>query len=193
MEMLKRLFRKKMKVISQQTPNPNALKFVAEKDMKADGKITVSDPQQALTVPLVTSLFNIEGVTQLHFFENSISVTKNNDVPWDIIESQIVDVIEVYGETHDPEFELVANQVKRELSPELAEIDAILEKTIRPWLQADGGDLQVVSKEKNIVTINYEGACGTCPSSISGTLMAIENVLKDECDPDIQVVSLNNI
>ena len=182
-----------MKVLSQQTPNPNALKFVTEKDMKINGKVTIGDPQQALTVPLVTSLFNLEGVAQLHFFENSITVTKIHDITWDILESQIVDVIEVYGETHDPHFELVTNKIKREIPPELVEIDAIIDKTIRPWLQADGGDLQVISKEKNIVTINYEGACGTCPSSISGTLMAIENVLKDEYDPNIQVVSLNEM
>ena len=39
------------------------------------------------------------------------------------------------------------------------------------------------------LSIRYEGACGSCPSSLTGTLMAIENMIKEEIDPDITVVA----
>jgi Fe-S cluster biogenesis protein NfuA len=38
--------------------------------------------------------------------------------------------------------------------------------------------------------IRYQGACGSCPSSLSGTLMAIENMIQDEIDPQITVIAV---
>ena len=54
----------------------------------------------------------------------------------------------------------------------------------------DGGGLQVLGLTNNTLTVRYQGACGTCPSSIAGTLMAIENMIKEEIDPEIEVVAV---
>ena len=40
------------------------------------------------------------------------------------------------------------------------------------------------------LTIRYQGACGSCPSSLTGTLMAIEGMLKQEIDPDLEVIAV---
>ena len=66
------------------------------------------------------------------------------------------------------------------LSPELQKIEDILDQTIRPGLQADGGDLQVISLKNNRLEIAYQGACGGCPSAFMGTLEAVENILQYE-------------
>ncbi|EKD51745.1 MAG: hypothetical protein ACD_62C00187G0002 [uncultured bacterium] len=71
---------------------------------------------------------------------------------------------------------------------ELKKIEAILDKKIRPMLQADGGNLEVLSLEGNTLGVRYQGACCGCPHAATGTLMAIESVLKDEYNPDIKVV-----
>jgi len=55
-------------------------------------------------------------------------------------------------------------------------------------LQGDGGDIEVVNLEGKKLYVHYEGACGTCPSSTSGTLMAIEGILRDEFVPDLEVI-----
>jgi len=73
--------------------------------------------------------------------------------------------------------------------PRIGEINMILDERIRPYLAGDGGWLEVVGLEDNILTIRYEGACGSCPSSLTGTLMAIENMIKEEIDPEITVVA----
>ena len=73
--------------------------------------------------------------------------------------------------------------------PKLAEIDALLDERIRPYLAGDGGWLEIVELAGNTLRIRYEGACGSCPSSLSGTLMAIENMIRDEIDPEIEVVA----
>ena len=71
----------------------------------------------------------------------------------------------------------------------MKQINAILDQRVRPALAGDGGGLEVTGLEGNILKIRYQGACGTCPSAIRGTLVAIENLLKREVNPAIEVVS----
>jgi Fe-S cluster biogenesis protein NfuA len=74
--------------------------------------------------------------------------------------------------------------------PELARINDLLDERIRPYLAGDGGWLEVLGLEDHTLSIRYEGACGSCPSSLTGTLMAIENMIRDEIDPAISVVAV---
>ena len=54
----------------------------------------------------------------------------------------------------------------------------------------DGGYLEVLGLTEHTLSIRYQGACGSCPSSLTGTLMAIENMIKEEVDPEIEVVAV---
>ena len=49
---------------------------------------------------------------------------------------------------------------------------------------------EVLKFEENKVYVSYQGACGTCPSSTTGTLMAIEGILKDEFNPSVEVIPI---
>jgi Fe-S cluster biogenesis protein NfuA len=60
---------------------------------------------------------------------------------------------------------------------------------VRPYLQGDGGDLYVLGLEGNTLQVHYQGACGSCPSSLSGTLAGIENLVRS-IEPDIQVIAV---
>ena len=65
-------------------------------------------------------------------------------------------------------------------------IAAILEE-IRPYLQQDGGDMELVRFEDGIVWLRLQGACGTCPSSVMTLKMGIENALREQV-PEVQEV-----
>jgi Fe-S cluster biogenesis protein NfuA len=71
----------------------------------------------------------------------------------------------------------------------LKKINEIIDLRIKPALAGDGGGLEVLGLEDNTLTIRYQGACGTCPSSIRGTLVAIENLLRREVNEDLSVIS----
>ncbi|HEX9082601.1 MAG TPA: NifU family protein, partial [Holophagaceae bacterium] len=71
----------------------------------------------------------------------------------------------------------------------MARINALLDTRIRPGLAGDGGGLEVISFDGQTLQISYHGACGSCPSSTSGTLRYIEGMLQEEVDPAIRVVS----
>lgn len=178
-----------MNITIQPTPNPNALKFITDKNVRNDGKASFKNPMQAKTVPLAAALFDLRGVDQIHFFQNVITVSKFSFEPWDTLEPTIVTTIENMLDEHDPDFEDHDPEVQRRknLSPEMLKIETILDHRIRPGLQGDGGDLKVLSFEDNVLLVQYQGACGTCPSSTTGTLEAIRAILMDEYDPEIEV------
>jgi Fe-S cluster biogenesis protein NfuA len=61
-----------------------------------------------------------------------------------------------------------------------------LDEKIRPYLKSDGGDLDVVGLDGNVLSVHYQGACGSCPSSLSGTLFGIVQLVRT-IEPDIVV------
>ena len=69
----------------------------------------------------------------------------------------------------------------------MEEIQKTIDEFVRPALQGDGGDLTLVSFENNVLTIRYQGACGSCPHASMGTLRFIEQTLKEKINPDITV------
>lgn len=178
-----------MEIIVQPTPNPNALKFILEKDVMLDGKISFKTPQDCKDVELAAALFDLRGVDQIHFFQNVITVSKFSFEDWDNLEPAVQTCIENFIDDHNPDIKVIDPESERRanLSPELLNIEEILDKRIRPGLQGDGGDLVVKDYKDNVLIVKYQGACGTCPSSTTGTLEAIRSILRDEVNPEIEV------
>ena len=68
-------------------------------------------------------------------------------------------------------------------------IEAALEK-IRPALQADGGDVQLVDVNEGVVSLRLTGACGGCPMATMTLRQGIERVLKEEVPEVKDVVAI---
>lgn len=173
----------------QPTPNPNALKFILGSPVKAEGNSTYRSPAACGENKLAEVLFTNRGIDQLHFFDNVITITKFGYEEWEVLEAKIMECIQKNIEAHDPNyFDPDPEKERRDaLTPDLKEIEEILDNTIRPGLQGDGGDIMTLSYEDNILLVRYQGACGTCPSSTTGTLEAIKGILRDQFNPDIDV------
>lgn len=175
------------------TPNPNARKFVLDRPVLLQGKIGFQTPDEAKEVRLAYDLMLVEGVKQVHFFENVITVTVQFDRDFETVQDSLLSVIQTRMSIHDPnfnEFLMAQKKNRHHLSPELQQIEEILDRTIRPGLQGDGGDVEVVKLEDKQLYVHYQGACGTCPSSTTGTLMAIQSILSDELGYTLEVIPL---
>ena len=61
-------------IVIQPTPNPNALKFILNRDVIMEGKVSFKTPQDCKDIPLAAALFDLRGVDQIHFFQNVITV-----------------------------------------------------------------------------------------------------------------------
>lgn len=178
-----------IKILVQQTPNPNARKYVVNKPVKREGKITYQNQDECFNNLLAHDLFGVAHVASLHFFENVITVTQDGEGDWEHVDWLVKAIIETRMPIHNPEFKDKPDTVERpkNVDPELEKIDAILDQTIRPGLQMDGGDVTLVSLDAHVLSIRYEGACGSCPSSTMGTLQAIQGILQDKYMSEILV------
>ncbi len=179
-------------VRTQATPNPLAIKFVVNAPVKIEGKATITNPEEAMGVKLAEDLFLVQGVEQLHMFENVITVSFTADADRNKLIEDVTSVVQTRLPVHDPHFALANEEKKKKKresrSPEIDQIEEILDRTIRPGLQADGGDIEIIEYKDNVLTITYEGACGSCPSSMYGTLDAIYSILRAEYDPNLDIM-----
>ena len=58
---------------------------------------------------------------------------------------------------------------------------------LRVHLQADGGDLEIVSIEGKVVQLKLRGACGCCPHANMTIKNGLERILREEIDPEIVI------
>ncbi len=168
----------------EDTPNPNAVKFVLKERLTWGTARSYDSPEAAAEDPLASALFAIAHVTNVYYMDKWITVTQDGGADWDALLRKIAMPIREAEAAQMPASEAAAD-VKDD-DPRLAAIRELLDSQIRPALLADGGDLQLVGLKDNVLTIRYFGACGSCPSSLSGTLWAIGNLVRT-IEPDIEV------
>ena len=188
-----------MKIVEiEPTPNPDAMKFVLDQSITM-GFMTHSfeDEESAAEVPLAKQIFDIEHVISVYFADRWITVTQDGSGDWAELLREIADPIREAshddarpgadaGSSSDDD----AEEKPGMDDPRVPQIEEVLEEHILPFLQGDGGGLQIMGLVEDELLIRYEGACGTCPASITGTLMAIENLLQVEVDPELIVSSI---
>ncbi len=174
----------------QPTPNPAAWKFVLDRPVLLEGKATYSTPDEAAGNRMALDLLALEGVKQVHFFQNVVTVTHRFDADPEQVQKEVCAVIQTRLPVHNPSFGVAESlkELRKRLPPDVQEIEEILDRWVRPDLQRDGGDLEVLSYEDGKLYVRYEGACGTCASASTGTLMGIEGVLRNEYNPQIEVI-----
>jgi len=179
------------------TPNPDALKFTLDQELLREGSRSFTLAKSAEMDPLAKQLFDIEGVTSVFYMMNFVTVNKKAEVDWEPLEKNILEALRRFEPPKDEAkaksklgSDGTVGTPYGEMSPaqKVLAIDQLLEREIRPGLAGDGGGLEIVGLEDNILQIHYEGACGSCPSSTSGTLMYIESILRANLDENLSVL-----
>ena len=186
-----------MKVQSiQPTPNPNAFKFLMDQPLVAGtDTLSYSKPEDARTDAIGQALFAVPGIETLFFCENFVTVSMTAEADWRAVAEQVTKLLESHEPPAVPQTTAAADKDKGPLEslpqggdPEmLGRINELLDDRVRPALAGDGGGLEIMGLEGKTLTISYQGACGSCPSSTAGTLMAIQNLLQSEVDDQLVV------
>jgi Fe-S cluster biogenesis protein NfuA len=172
------------------TPNPHAIKFVLDRSLAPGTSKEFTSAAEAQEEELAKNLFEIPGISSLFYNENYVTVTMNSDSDWHEVYRQAQEKIGAFEGGEDVAAQgATSTDLEVEDSEEFSRVQAVIQQRIMPALSADGGGLQILGFKDKTLTIRYQGACGSCPSAISGTLMAIENLLRAEVDPDISVRS----
>ena len=176
----------------QETPNPNAVKFILREPVTNGVARQFANLDEAQTDPLAKSLFEVGNVVSTFYMDNMVTVEKEDAADWDELLPALAVPIRAAesAAASAPNTAAVGGAIAAVTSddPRLLRINEILDEKVRPYLMGDGGYIEVIDLKDHTLSIRYQGACGSCPSSLSGTLMAIEGMLKQEIDPEIEVV-----
>jgi Fe-S cluster biogenesis protein NfuA len=181
----------------EETPNPNAVKFILKEPVTTGAARSFLSPTLAADDALARSLFEVGGVVSVFYMDRMITVEKAETEDWDDLLPRLAVPIRASeaaqgGAAAAAGAGALGGTLGALISddPRLLRINEILDEKIRPALAGDGGWLEIVGLKENTLTIKYQGACGSCPSSISGTLMAIESMVQQEVDPELEVVAV---
>lgn len=182
----------------QETPNPNAVKFILKEPVSYGTSHSFKSAETASEDNLAKSIFEIGEVVSVFYMDKMITVEKTDEADWDeilpalAVPIRAAESVAIKNGNGNGAGQAVGGAIAAALNddPKIAQINELLDERIRPYLASDGGWLEIVGLEDSTLKIRYEGACGSCPSSLTGTLMAIENMIKDEIDSEIEVVAV---
>ena len=185
----------------QETPNPNAVKFILREPVTHGVARSFKTSEEAIADKLARELFEVGDVASVFYMDYMITVEKSDYAVWDellpllAVPIRAADAVNGNGNGKSDDkspAEVIGGAIAAAVSddPRLAQINELLDQRIRPALAGDGGWVEVQSLTNNVLTLRYEGACGSCPSSLTGTLMAIEGMIHEQVDPEIEVVAV---
>ncbi|GJQ72084.1 hypothetical protein Trydic_g3181 [Trypoxylus dichotomus] len=173
-----------MFVQTQETPNPNSLKFLpGVRVLDAGQTMDFPNVQTAACSPLGKMLFRIEGVKGIFLGPDFITVTKvDEDVEWRLLKPEIFATIMDFFASGLPILnEGVPNtdtQINEDDDEIVQMIKELLDSRIRPTVQEDGGDIIFMGYNDGIVKLKMQGSCSSCPSSIVTLKNGVQNMLQ---------------
>ena len=171
-----------MFIQTEDTPNPETLKFIPGSIILKTGTADFSSKEHTSSSPLASRLFDIDGVSRVFLATDFISVTKDPQLDWNNLKPLILTgIMEHYSSglpaingTEDKQLDTNND----EDSETIKQIKDLLETRVRPAVAMDGGDITFCSFESGVVTLQMKGACAGCPSSTATLKMGIENMLR---------------
>ncbi len=171
------------------TPNPQALKFVLNDKILKHETRSFQNVSQAENDPLAKGIFDIPGVVSVFYMDKFITIEKDSASAWGPIQKGLVSFLKSFDKAAIPAESVNTEAENSQQTELLKQINTIIDNRVRPALANDGGGLEILGLDGLTLSIRYQGACGSCPSSIRGTLSAIENLLRREVNPSLCVIS----
>ena len=171
-----------MFIQTEDTPNPETLKFIPGNIILKTGTADFSNKEVASVSPLASRLFEIDGVSRVFLATDFISVTKDPQLDWNNLKPSILTGIMEHYSTGLPAINETEDKNSESNNTEdtetIKQIKDLLETRVRPAVAMDGGDITFCSFESGVVTLQMKGACAGCPSSTATLKMGIENMLR---------------
>uniref|UniRef100_A0A6M2CWC6 NFU1 iron-sulfur cluster scaffold homolog, mitochondrial n=1 Tax=Rhipicephalus microplus TaxID=6941 RepID=A0A6M2CWC6_RHIMP len=177
----------RMFIQTQDTPNPNCLKFLPNVKVLEQGTRDFPNIVSAKDSPLARHLLRVEGVKAVFLGPDFITVTKADDeTEWKVIKPHVFAAIMDFFATGLPVLDdgSAPTQVSEDTQPKEGDSETVLtikeliETRIRPTVQEDGGDIVYMGFEDGVVKLKLQGSCTGCPSSSVTLKAGIQNMLQ---------------
>jgi Fe-S cluster biogenesis protein NfuA len=179
-------------IYTEQTPNPESLKFVTNKMLYAGTADFRTRELADQYSPLAAALFDLPYVKSVYICNNFITLTKEMNYEWDDLMIRTKDFIKNYVAEDKPIMfdgfaeamsaleekrmsEISYNEDEEEMVKRIREL---IDTYVKPAVEMDGGNIEFKSYHDGVVTLTMQGACSGCPSSTVTLKSGIEAMLK---------------
>jgi len=174
-------------IYTEMTPNPETMKFVANKLLYPGKSIDFPETENAGPSPLASELFGFPFIKAVFIASNFVTLTKMPETEWNDVIPSIREFLKQYLEEGKPvvnEEEVAAlkpestNEIELNESDVVKRIKELLDNYVRPAVEMDGGAIQFRSYDDGVVNLMLQGSCSGCPSSMITLKAGIEGMMK---------------
>jgi NFU1 iron-sulfur cluster scaffold homolog, mitochondrial len=174
-------------IYTEMTPNPETMKFVANKLLYPGKSIDFPDVETAKPSPLATELFGFPFIKSVFIASNFVTLTKTADTDWADVIPAIRQFLKEYLEEskaviNEDELSAVKQTSSNEVSADdedvVKRVKELLENYVKPAVEMDGGAIQFRSYNDGVVNLMLQGSCSGCPSSMITLKAGIEGMMK---------------
>lgn len=183
-----------MFIQTEQTPNPQTLKFLPGKVIMKEGTAFYQNIDEAKDSPFAKRLFGVDGIEGVFFGSDFITITKSQDLDWEVLKPLVLgSIMDHFNSNEETTISAVDSKNSDSLkennedSDIVKQIKELLDTRVRPAVAMDGGDIVYQKFEEGIVYLHMQGSCSGCPSSTATLKMGIENMLKHYVPEVIEV------
>lgn len=174
-------------IYTEMTPNPETMKFVANKLLYPGKSLDLPDVESARPSPLATELFGFPFIKAVFIASNFVTLTKTPETDWDDVVPSIRAFLKEYleegkGVINEEELATVkqesSNDVHIDDDDVVKRVKELLENYVKPAVEMDGGAIQFKSYNDGVVNLMLQGSCSGCPSSMITLKAGIEGMMK---------------
>ena len=172
-------------IYTEMTPNPETMKFVANKLLYPGKSIDFQSEEYAAPSPLDKQLFGFPFIRGVFIASNFVTLTKTADTDWNDVIPSIREFLKEFleeGKAIILEDELA--RVENVGAPQADDSDVVkrikelLENYVKPAVEMDGGAISFKHYENGRVSLSLQGSCSGCPSSMITLKSGIEGMMK---------------
>ncbi|MFL5773672.1 MAG: NifU family protein [Flavisolibacter sp.] len=174
-------------IYTEMTPNPETMKFVANKLLYPGKSIDFPDVDSAKPSPLAIELFGFPFIKSVFIASNFVTLTKTPDTDWTDVIPAIREFLKAFLEegkavVNEEELSTVKQESSNEVSADdddvVKRVKELLENYVKPAVEMDGGAIQFKSYNDGVVNLMLQGSCSGCPSSMITLKAGIEGMMK---------------
>jgi Fe-S cluster biogenesis protein NfuA len=173
-------------IYTEMTPNPETMKFVANKLLYPGKSIDFPDVESTGPSPLAVELFGFPFIRSVFIASNFVTLTKTSETDWNDVIPSVRLFLKEWLEEGKPvinEDEIVITQsegngIAADDDDVVKRIKELLENYVKPAVEMDGGAIQFRSYREGTVNLMLQGSCSGCPSSMITLKAGIEGMMK---------------
>jgi len=173
-------------IYTEMTPNPETMKFVANKLLYPGKSIDFPEESSAGPSPLAKELFAFPFIRGVFIASNFVTLSKTPDTDWNDVIPTVREFLKGYLEEGKPVINEDEIQIRKNDSSASNEDDTdvvkrikeLLENYVKPAVEMDGGAIAFRSYKDGVVNLMMQGSCSGCPSSMITLKSGIEGMMK---------------